>query len=49
VANETGAFFFLINGPEIMSKLAGALACPASHAAARAPQGRALQAPRAPA
>merc|ERR1719238_2385842 len=22
-ANETGAFFFLINGPEIMSKLAG--------------------------
>ena len=22
VANETGAFFFLINGPEIMSKLA---------------------------
>ena len=23
VANETGAFFFLINGPEIMSKLAG--------------------------
>ena len=24
VANETGAFFFLINGPEIMSKLAGA-------------------------
>jgi len=27
VANETGAFFFLINGPEIMSKLAGAPAC----------------------
>merc|ERR1712203_1304736 len=23
VANETGAFFFLINGPEIMSKQAG--------------------------
>ena len=23
VANETGAFFFLINSPEIMSKLAG--------------------------
>lgn len=23
VANETGAYFFLINGPEIMSKLAG--------------------------
>lgn len=23
VANETGAFFILINGPEIMSKLAG--------------------------
>ena len=23
VANETGAFFFLINGPKIMSKLAG--------------------------
>ena len=23
MANETGAFFFLINGPEIMSKLAG--------------------------
>ena len=23
VANETGAFFYLINGPEIMSKLAG--------------------------
>ncbi|MCO5562994.1 hypothetical protein L7F22_016630 [Adiantum nelumboides] len=23
VANETGAFFFLISGPEIMSKLAG--------------------------
>ena len=23
VANETGAFFFLINGPEIMSKTAG--------------------------
>jgi len=23
VANETGAFFFLLNGPEIMSKLAG--------------------------
>jgi len=23
IANETGAFFFLINGPEIMSKLAG--------------------------
>ena len=23
VANETGSFFFLINGPEIMSKLAG--------------------------
>ena len=23
VANETGAFFFLINGPEVMSKLAG--------------------------
>jgi transitional endoplasmic reticulum ATPase len=23
VANETGAFFFLINGPEIMSKMAG--------------------------
>ena len=22
VANETGAFFFLINGPEIMSKMA---------------------------
>ena len=22
-ANETGAFFFLINGPEIMSKMAG--------------------------
>ena len=21
VANETGAFFFLINGPEIMSKM----------------------------
>lgn len=33
VANETGAFFFLINGPEIMSKMAGVrhstfLACP---------------------
>ncbi|XP_031263764.1 cell division cycle protein 48 homolog [Pistacia vera] len=23
VANEIGAFFFLINGPEVMSKLAG--------------------------
>lgn len=23
VANETGAFFFTINGPEIMSKMAG--------------------------
>ena len=23
VANETGAFFYLINGPEIMSKMAG--------------------------
>jgi len=23
VANETGAFFFLINGPEIMSKVGG--------------------------
>ena len=23
VANETGAFFFVLNGPEIMSKLAG--------------------------
>ena len=23
VAAETGAFFFLINGPEVMSKLAG--------------------------
>lgn len=23
VANETGAFFFIINGPEIMSKMAG--------------------------
>ena len=23
VANETGAFFFLINGPDIMSKMAG--------------------------
>merc|ERR1712217_524699 len=23
VANETGSFFFLINGPEIMSKMAG--------------------------
>merc|ERR1711959_651271 len=23
VANETGAFFFLLNGPEIMSKMAG--------------------------
>ena len=23
VANETSAFFFLINGPEIMSKMAG--------------------------
>merc|ERR1712072_328456 len=23
VANETGAFFFLINGPEVMSKIAG--------------------------
>ena len=23
IANETGAFFFLINGPEIMSKMAG--------------------------
>jgi transitional endoplasmic reticulum ATPase len=23
VANETGAFFVIINGPEIMSKLAG--------------------------
>jgi hypothetical protein len=23
VANETGAYFFLINGPEIMSKMAG--------------------------
>merc|ERR1719394_299494 len=23
VANDTGAFFFLINGPEIMSKMAG--------------------------
>eukprot|EP01084_Bolivina_argentea_P242219 406414_1 len=23
VANETGAFFFLINGPEVMSKMAG--------------------------
>ena len=23
VSNETGAFFFLINGPEIMSKMAG--------------------------
>ena len=23
VANETGAFFFLIHGPEIMSKMAG--------------------------
>ena len=27
VANETGAFFFLINGPEIMSKLAGESEC----------------------
>ncbi|THG13778.1 hypothetical protein TEA_028241 [Camellia sinensis var. sinensis] len=26
VANETGAFFFLINGPEIMSKLADSIA-----------------------
>ena len=25
MANETGAYFFLINGPEIMSKLAGEL------------------------
>ena len=25
VANETGAFFFLINGPEIMSKMAESL------------------------
>lgn len=25
VANETGAFFVIINGPEIMSKLAGEL------------------------
>lgn len=23
MANETGAFFFLINGPEVMSKMAG--------------------------
>ena len=23
VANETGSFFFLINGPEVMSKMAG--------------------------
>ena len=23
IANETGAFFFCINGPEIMSKMAG--------------------------
>jgi len=23
VANESGAFFFLVNGPEIMSKMAG--------------------------
>ena len=23
IANETGAFFFLLNGPEIMSKMAG--------------------------
>jgi transitional endoplasmic reticulum ATPase len=23
IANETGAFFFLINGPEVMSKMAG--------------------------
>ena len=23
IANETGSFFFLINGPEIMSKMAG--------------------------
>lgn len=28
VANETGAFFFLINGPEIMSKMAGMLNVP---------------------
>ena len=27
VANETGAFFFLINGPEIMSKMAGYMGC----------------------
>jgi transitional endoplasmic reticulum ATPase len=27
VANETGSFFFLINGPEIMSKLAGESEC----------------------
>jgi transitional endoplasmic reticulum ATPase len=27
VANETGAFFFLINGPEIMSKMAGEFVC----------------------
>lgn len=23
IANETGAYFFLLNGPEIMSKMAG--------------------------
>ncbi|KNC47319.1 uncharacterized protein AMSG_03752 [Thecamonas trahens ATCC 50062] len=27
VANETGAFFFLLNGPEIMSKMAGESEC----------------------
>lgn len=33
VANETGAFFFLINGPEVMSKMAGKLLSFSSHAA----------------
>ena len=34
VANETGAYFFLINGPEIMSKLAGEpLICSAARSA----------------
>lgn len=31
VANETGAFFFLINGPEVMSKMAGALSRTSTH------------------
>ena len=34
MANETGAYFFLINGPEIMSKLAGEpLICSAARSA----------------